>query len=709
MELLAPVGSPDTVEAAVQGGANAVYLGYGDFNARRNAKNFTLPQLGEAVDYCHLRGVSVFLTLNTLLRQRELPAVEAMLRQVIPLGIDAVIVQDLALLPLVQQLAPSLEIHASTQCTIHSWEGVQQAVDLGFSRVVLSRELSRGEMEYIAARSPIPLEVFVHGAMCMSYSGQCFFSGMIGERSGNRGLCAQPCRLDYGWDGGKPQGEYPLSLKDMSLGHQLQELQEMGIASLKIEGRMKRPEYVAIVTKIYATALREGRSPTAQEQEALALAFSRQGFTDGYYQGKTGAHMFGTRQAQEEPKDLFAQARREYQGKEQVKIPVKFRLQVEEEVQLQLTDPQGNQVEGRLSGVEEAKNKALSPEVATEQLQRTGGTPFTLEPEEIHIRPGVALPLSRLNQLRRELLQQLGEQRVAQGRYTQDLPPVVKKTPSTYQGKPKFTAWVLHARQITASLLAFQPECLYIPLHTSPQQIQQCQERGVTVALQLPAIASDQEREALLPLLEEWKQRGVQEALVGSLDSYHWAQSLGFSLRGDYGLPCYNDHSLEGLSALQSAVPSMELSFPQIRDLDKSTPLELLAYGHLPLMITKNCIIGRKFGNTSQKGRISSACQKGCGGACKEERGEAHSLHDRKNLSFPVETTLGGRSMIYNSLPLYLADKQEECGKLGLWGLRLSFTRESPQEIEAILQQYQGKTKTLPPQFTRGLYYRGVE
>lgn len=271
LELLAPAGSMESITAAVQNGADAVYFGYGDFNARRNAKNFSEEEAAAAVSYCHLRGCKVHLTLNTLLTDRELPGAAEVAAHASRIGVDAVIVQDLGVLRMLRQTVPDLPLHGSTQMTVHSLDGVKQCADLGISRVVLSRELNRDQIAYICQNSPIEIEVFGHGALCMCYSGQCYFSSVIGGRSGNRGLCAQPCRLKYGWNG--RADEYPLSLKDMSLVSHLKELQDMGVACLKLEGRMKRPEYVAVVTGVYARALKEGRSPTQAELDALSRSF----------------------------------------------------------------------------------------------------------------------------------------------------------------------------------------------------------------------------------------------------------------------------------------------------------------------------------------------------------------------------------------------------------------------------------------------------
>ncbi|MFI3252998.1 MAG: U32 family peptidase [Eubacteriales bacterium] len=677
IELLSPAGSLESVEAAVQGGANAVYLGYGDFNARRNAKNFTKEELAEAVDYCHLRGVDVHLTLNTLLRGRELPMVEAMLQEVLPLGVDALIVQDMGVLSLVKKMAPHIPLHASTQCAIHSLDGVKQAADWGFSRVVLARELSDRELSYIADHSPLPLEVFVHGALCMSYSGQCFFSAMVGERSGNRGLCAQACRLPYRC--GKTQG-YPLSLKDMSMANHLQRLEAMGIASLKIEGRMKRPEYVYLVTKIYAAALRENRSPSPEEFQILEDVFSRQGFTDGYFQENLGKEMFGVRENQAPPKDLFAQGRREYQGKNQRKIPISYSLEITDKVNLTLWDEKGNRVSGEIGGVEEARQKPLTEEVAKDQLSRTGDTPYTMVAESISIRENVAIPLVKPKNLRKDLLEEISALRTEK----KNLPLYpVQYTPSQ-KGEKRPLQWTISvhsATQVTEELLAEKPSLLYLPMDTEEKIVQRCHEAQIPLCVKIPDIRSDQEREGQIPLLEKWKSWGVTEALVGTLDSLHFAK--GFALRGDYGLNLTNDFALAQYGDLCSALPSFELNLAQIRDLDKKIPLELLVYGNLPLMTSKNSMIWGKSGKTS----------------------ENQTLTDRKNISFPVEQDQSGRWHLYNALPLYLGDK--DLSDLGLWAGRLSFTKESPEDCAVICRTVkEGKPFEKP--MTRGLYYRNT-
>ena len=320
-ELLAPAGGQEALVAAVQSGADAVYMGFGAFNARRSARNFSDEEFRAAVSYCHLRGVKVYLTLNTLVTDRELPALAAEARTASECGVDAILVQDWGVLATLQKIIPDVPLHASTQMSLHTLSGVQEAARLGMTRAVLARELSRGEIAEICQKSPIEIETFVHGALCMCYSGQCEMSAVIGRRSGNRGACAQPCRLPYGFSG-RADG-HPLSLKDANLAPFVPEMMDMGVACLKIEGRMKRPEYVAAVTEIYARLLREHRTPTKDEQKKLALAFSRDGFTEGYYRGVRGREMFGTRPENARwPEDWFAEVRTRYEKENLRLVPL---------------------------------------------------------------------------------------------------------------------------------------------------------------------------------------------------------------------------------------------------------------------------------------------------------------------------------------------------------------------------------------------------
>ena len=417
MELLSPAGGLDSLIAAVQTGADAVYMGFGAFNARRSAKNFTDEDFASAVAYCHLRGVRVFLTLNTLLTDRELEQAAESLRKASDMGVDAILVQDWGLLTLAREIVPDVPLHASTQMSLFTLGGANEAAALGLERVVLARELARDEIREICAGCPAEIEVFAHGALCMCYSGQCEMSAVVGERSGNRGACAQPCRLPYGVNG-PCRGGHPLSLKDANLSAYLAEMEAMGVACLKLEGRMKRPEYVAVVTGIYRRLLDEKRRPTAEESRQLEQAFSRSGFTDGYWLGKKGPQMFGTRpENAPEPKELFAKAREMYEnGRENRKIPVNLRLSVRRGEPVRLSGAcavhggAAFAVDGAVP--EEARNRAVTAEELRQRLSKTGGTVFTADRIEIELDEGLTIPASAVNGLRRELLEELAKRRM---------------------------------------------------------------------------------------------------------------------------------------------------------------------------------------------------------------------------------------------------------------------------------------------------------
>ena len=693
LELLSPAGSMESVIAAVQNGADAIYLGYGDFNARRNAKNFTREELASAVSYCHLRGCKVHLTMNTLLTDRELTGAAELAADISQMGVDAVIVQDLGVVRMLRQVAPDLSIHGSTQMTVHSLDGVKLCADLGMDRVVLSRELSRDAIEHICLNSPIEIETFVHGAMCMCYSGQCYFSGVIGGRSGNRGLCAQPCRLKYGW--GNKANEYPLSLKDMSLAGHLKELRKMGVACLKIEGRMKRAEYVAIVTRVYAQALKEGRDPTAEEMEQLRQAFSRDGFSDGYFMDKTGAHMFGTRQEEDFPKELFAQARATFENGENRKEPIRMYAKIEagQPAQVAAQDAEGHvaAVEGPVP--EAAVNVPLTAEKVEGQLSRTGGTPYHCEKVVAKVEEGLSLPLSALNALRRQALDALSQQRTAlPQRRTGEFHAGVRY--ENRKDAPVFTVSLRTADQLSWELLKLEPALIYLPADegaTHPEKVEMALKAGIPIAATLPRICWDRELASLDQDLEKLRRMGVTQVLAGTLGMARHAADLGFQVRGDYGLGLYNSQTMKELKrmGLISATASFEMKLPQVRDLSKGLDVELIGYGRLPLMITENCIVHNRDG------------QHTCG--------NVNLLTDRKGERFPVVKAWGCRNEILNAKKLYLADKLDDLKRLGLWAIRLQFTTENSIECAQILERYLGKGRYQPNDFTRGLYYRGVE
>lgn len=694
MELLAPAGSMEALRAAVCNGADAVYLGADTFNARMNARNFSAADLQEAVVYCHVRGVKVHLTLNTLVLDREMPRAAELIRLAASCGVDAFIVQDLGVVSLCRQLAPDVPIHASTQMSIHSLEGVLEAAALGCSRVVLARELPAEEIAHICKKSPVEIEVFVHGALCMCYSGQCYLSSVIGRRSGNRGQCAQPCRLPYGY-GRFESTRYPLSLKDNCLAGELDELRRMGVASIKIEGRMKRPEYVAIVTRAYRTVLNGGKLMPSDLQE-LETAFSRQGFTDGYFRGQTGSDMFGRRQEGEDTADLFASARATYEQGEPQRIGVRFYAMIRrgEPAQLAVEDPDGNLCRTRGPVPEQAVYRSLTPQDLEQQLKKTGGTPYLCTAVRSSLDPDLMLPASAINAMRRDVIAELTAKRgrAAPARLNAyDEPPRY----DGIAGEPQLTVAVRTAGQITSRMLSMKPTVLYVPLSELAEHPDLPQRVSVETQLAaiLPRVIWSGELAPVARQLRTVYEMGVRQVLAGNLGQLHIARAAGFAVRGDFGLNIVNSRAMRYLreQGLDSQLLSFELTLPQIRDISKAVPAELLIYGRLPLMLMENCVMKNRTG--------ICACQTG-----------TVRLVDRVGEEFPIVKDPGTcRNVLLNGKKLYLLDKKDALRGMGLWALRLQFTTENPGEIDKVLMDYQGRAVFDAGSYTRGLYSRGVE
>ena len=692
LELLAPAGSMDALRAAVQNGADAVYLGCGAFNARQGAKNFTIQTLTEAVKYCHIRGVAVHLTLNTLVSDREMNDVCALIRQAAAAGVDAFIVQDLGVARLCSQIAPGVPLHGSTQMTIHSLAGVLFCAAMGMSRVVLSRELGREEIRYICEQSPIEIEVFGHGALCMCYSGQCYLSSAIGGRSGNRGRCAQPCRQSYGYS--RYENKHPLSLKDNCLARYLKELADMGVASLKLEGRMKRPEYVAAVTGVYRRALDSGQV-TREMMDTLSAAFSRQGFTDGYYTGRTGQAMFGIRADKYDDAKWLQTVRQTYESTENGLVKVDFDAVITPQLCcLTVTDPEGRKCRVDGPAPQAARTTPLTEADLRERLGKTGGTPFACGEVSCHIEPGMTLSAAAINSMRRDALNQLMALRARRDR------PVIRRAEKIthydgQRGTPALTVQVTQKEQITGRLLKMKPAMLYVPIHILVLDPVFCHElaRKVPVAAVLPRIVHDRELDRLKEDLKLVKDMGVKEVLVGNLGLLLPAREMGLRIRGDFGLNIYNSASANLMRELEmkSATLSFEMTLPQIRDVSKAVPCEIFAYGRLPLMVTENCLIRGRTG--------SCTCNLG-----------ATKLTDKTGADFPIIRDGDKcRSVLLNGKKLNWLDRQEDLSKLGLWAIRLYFTTENAREVDQVLGSVHNPPPFDPGACTRGLYLRGLE
>ena len=693
LELLAPAGSMESLRAAVQNGADAVYLGVGEFNARQSAKNFTLETLGEALKYCHIRGVQVHLTLNTLVADREMQQLRNLIRSAAQAGVDAFIVQDWGVVQLCRQIAPHVPVHGSTQMTVHNLAGVQMCAAMGIRRVVLSRELSRNEIQYICANSPIEIEIFGHGALCMCYSGQCYLSAMIGSRSGNRGRCAQPCRQSYGYS--RWENKYPLSLKDNCLVHYVQAIEEMGVVSLKLEGRMKRPEYVAAVTQVYRQAI-DGAPVTPEMMQTLSDAFNRQGFTNGYYLGKVTTRMFGVREDVPENPEFLQAARQSYESGEAPLVDLKFRAVVTVDgSSLTASDADGHMCIAQGPIPERAVNVALTGQALAARVAKTGGTPFRCAEVRTQVDPGLMLSAAAINAMRRDVLNQMTALRARREEH-----PVKKAKDIPYfkgpGGLPGLTVQISAREQLTKRLLDSETAMLYVPVHILAEDARLCQilaNRGRCAAV-LPRVVHDDELPWLISRLHTVRSLGIRDALVGNIGLMIPAKEAGFRLRGDFGLNIFNSASANVCRDLKlaSATVSFEMTLPQIRDLSKAVNMEMIVYGRLPLMITEHCLIKNKTGEC------------GC------QSGVPVKLTDKTGADFPVMKEADTcRSVLLNGKKLYWLDRQNDLAKLGLWAVRMNFTTENAREVDRILEEYLVPTSFDPGACTRGLYLRGVE
>ncbi len=656
-ELLAPAGSFAALRAALDAGADAVYLGAGRHNARLAGENFTDETLLEAVRYAHVRHKKVYLTLNTLLTDAELSEMTQYARFLAGTGVDAVIVQDVGLASLLRRTVLDLPLHASTQMTIHSARGIERAKELGFQRVVLAREAFSRDL---IRNSPLEIEVFIHGALCVSFSGQCYFSSMLAQRSGNRGTCAQPCRHRY-------QNGYALSLHDLCLAGHMPELLSLPIASLKIEGRLKSPEYVRGVVSVYRRLIDEKRAATKAEMDFLTHLFSRQGFTDGYFIGKTGKRMFGYRTEA----DKLASTRLEIPEVSAPKIPLSMELSVAANRESVLAVSDGvytATVQGAVPDTAEAR--PLSAESAEKSLAKLGGTPYTAK-ISAEIGENLYLSASSLNALRRDGLAALEEASVSPYASTSVSLSVLHKPVQKTETHCIFT----NLSQIPEGLDA---DFIWLPLFSIDRPISR------PAGAILPTIFFDEEAEPVKKQLLRIREFGIRDVMCQTIGQSTLCREMGFVPHGGAGLHILNAQTAL-LADTESVMASPELLASQIRAMKKPLPLSVMIYGRHTLMTMENCLA-----------KVHDTCH----GARR-----TYPLTDAKGNVFPVLCAYPHRNEVLNARPLYMLDKLHTLQNADIHAFVLRFTTETRKEVEAILALYkEGAPAPFP--FTRGRFFQ---
>lgn len=673
-ELLAPVGGPEQLTAAVRCGADAVYLGAKGFNARRNAQNFGALELPDVVSYCHERGVNVHVTVNTLVTDEEWPQLVDTLCELAACGVDAAIVQDLGVAAALRAACPTLPLHASTQMAIHNAAGARALQRLGFRRVVLARELSLEEIRAIARQCDIELEVFIHGALCMSVSGLCTLSSLLGGRSGNRGLCAQPCRLDFARDG----RHHVLSLKDLCAVEHIGALTDAGVCSFKIEGRMKRPEYVAAAVTAYRQAL-SGATPDLSQLEAI---FSRSGFTDGYLTGERTLSMFGTRRKEdvERAQPVFSSLRQLYHKEvPRVEVDMAFSLKQDTPAQLTVTDDNGHSATVAGPVPQRALQRPTDAAMARASLQKTGGTPYRLREISCAVGPGLMLPVSQLNALRKQALNALSAQRRAVRPHAFDAGRLPSPPAAVPVAAPALRVRVAQSDQLTPALFKAAQNVI-VPVDVLSAQPALIDRLGAKLIGELPLLVFPLEEQALSDALRALYARGLRHVIGGNLGTLALARDAApFVLHGDASLGVLNRRAAAFYQAF--GLSDLTLSYELNARLVPGVPGGVLGYGSLPLMALRNC-----------PGRSERGC-----GCCPGY----FTLTDRKGVQFAAACHEKRYTQLFNSVPLYIGDKRIA----GVSFETLYFTGESPARCERVLRRFlAGAPLDVPA--TRGLYYR---
>lgn len=670
-EILAPVGGPEQLLAAIRCGADSVYLGTANFNARRNAINFDSSGLAEATRLCRTHGVKVYVAVNTMVTDGELGALEQTAEDIAAAGADGVILQDMAALRLFQGRYPSLRRVASTQTAVHNIDGARCLQDMGFDSFVLARELTLAEMASICAAVSIPAEAFVHGAHCMSLSGACTLSAMLGGRSGNRGLCAQPCRLDWKCGG----ADHVLSLKDMSLIQHIAALRDAGVTALKIEGRMKRPEYVAAAV----TACKNARDGKPFDGNTLAAVFSRSGFTDGYLMGKRDRSMFGYRTKEDVTGAApILRELAELYRRETPRVPVDMTFTMAPTcTRLTVTDGT-HTVQSAGPAPEAAIHQLLDSARARESLSKTGGTQYYVNSFRANIAPGLTLPVSVLNGMRRTALEQLEALRG-------QVPAVPRRDfafPEIPARRERQRPAPLWARFYRAEQIPKTQDLERIILPTAQITPALIGQYGEKLAAELPAVCFPQDEPALENQLRKLGEAGLREIWTDNLYGIRLGKRLGLSVRGGFGLNAANTQAIDYYVnlGLRSLTVSFELPMTKLRGLRGAVPLGMAAYGHLPLMRFRNCPVRAHLG---------------CGNC-----GGLGTLTDRRGVIFPVECGERRYSSLLNSVPLHMAGREDPLDYRLLW-----FTREDRAQCGRILEDFRQNRVPEGPR-TGGLYYR---
>ena len=711
IELLAPAGSYEGFEAALGAGADAVYVGGTAFGARAYAKNFEEEELLRAIDTAHVYGKKLYLTVNTLFKNRELT--EQLYEYLLPYyreGLDAVIVQDMGAFAAIREMFPGLHLHASTQMTVTGPEGMKFLEEQGAARVVTARELSLEEIQRMHEASPIEIESFIHGALCYSYSGQCLMSSILGGRSGNRGRCAQPCRLPYEtalcgkrYDGKKDL--CPLSLKDISTIEILPQILDAGVTSLKIEGRMKQPGYTAGVTSVYRKYLdrlfEKGADHYRVEEKDKKYLLDL--FNRGYYEQQNGPSMMAFTN-EKKTGDVTVSLK-----KKKEKIQGNLILFPGSPAILDLSC-RGIHASGAAGEVQYAQNQPLTEERVRVQMEKLGNTPFEWERLDIQMDENIFIPMKTLNETRRQALDAL-EQELTKPFKRAEAPHVSLKTGQKNKKRTENLPIYVSCEDLDTARSLYKREGIrgmYLPFSVMEKCLEQGLEQDLEMYLATPHIMRGELPQGFLETAGKWLKQGMTGFLVRSLEAFAALKSAGLADKCvlDHSMYTWNDRASafwEEQKVMRNTVP-VELNEGEIRHRDNRHS-EMLIYGYLPLMISAQCVHKNLYG-------------------CNHKE-EWVSLKDRYEKEFPAVcycnpwkmentgNTVPCYNIIYNSIPYGLLKEKEQVERLGLHSLRISFTTEKAEQAVRIFEEFKGvylDGANLPKRdYTKGHFKRGAE
>jgi len=689
IEILSPCGGLDSVYAAVRNGADAVYLGAKDFSARASAHNFDIDELSAAVKYCHASGVKVYLALNTLIFDDEMDRALELVKNAAKCDIDALITQDIGLAQAVRKLVPGLKLHASTQMSVHTLSGAKALKELGFSRVVLAREMTKAEIKHIADNCDIELEVFVHGALCMCVSGQCYMSAMLGGRSANRGMCAQPCRLPFAVS----NSTHALSLKDNSLVEYIKELGDLGVTSAKIEGRMKRPEYVASATKA-CVQMRDNGFVDEKTKENLQAVFSRTGFTDGYYTDNRGHAMFGYRKKEDvvsATQKLFKEIRTTYKDElQRVQVGFDLKIEVDKPISLTVTDGKNSISVTSSNVVEKANNAPASEEKLTPYLSKTGDTPFKVGEINIDINGDAFVSAKDINALRRDALEKLRKLREKWHNYEIFDLSFADLLPENRTQKSNTKKQRARVKDLNIPESFKDMEYVFAPLFLCDKNADKVKEyikKGFNIALEIPRGMFSLD-EKISNALIRMKALGVTHVLCHNIGAAYLCKELGLFVHFGFAMNIVNSVSLSFAKnyGAKDVELSFELSVDRINALKSEIEIGVISYGYLPLMMTRNCPV--------------KSSELDCG-SCKKRK----KLQDRKNEQFELLCD-GTVVEILNCVPLILPFEIYKSKNIDFTVFHFS-VENSVENKEKILKNLSEKRNF--ERFTHGLYLRGVK